>query len=91
VRTGIKKLSKETTLDIIKAMFQFDPLPALNRYKGPTLIIATSRENKQSTALHHQVPGVEKKIIDGTSHWIQMDKPEEFNGLLDDFLRAVEK
>jgi pimeloyl-ACP methyl ester carboxylesterase len=91
VKKGINKLSKETTLNIVKAMFQFDPLPALHRYKGPTLIIATAREDQQPTALHHQVPGVEKKIIDGTSHWIQMDKPQEFNGLLDDFLRTIEK
>ena len=91
IKKGVDKLPKQTVLSIVKAMFQFDPLPALARYRGPKLIIATSREDRQPNALHHQVPGVTKKIIDGTSHWIQLDKPEQFNGLLDDFLKIVER
>ncbi len=29
------------------------------------------------------------KIIEGTSHWPQLDKPEVFNQILDDFLRQI--
>jgi pimeloyl-ACP methyl ester carboxylesterase len=29
------------------------------------------------------------KVIEGTSHWIQMDKPDEFNKLLDEFLSTI--
>jgi len=37
-----------------------------------------------------QMPEVPHKIVEGTSHWIQMDKPEEFNRILDEFLETVE-
>jgi len=30
-------------------------------------------------------------MITGTSHWPQMDKPEEFNAVLDEFVSGVEK
>jgi pimeloyl-ACP methyl ester carboxylesterase len=36
--------------------------------------------------LHRQVPDVSRKVIAGTSHWAHMDKPQEFNRLLDEFL-----
>jgi pimeloyl-ACP methyl ester carboxylesterase len=27
------------------------------------------------------------RAVTGTSHWLHMDRPEEFNGILDEFLR----
>lgn len=88
-REGMKRLSKETSLSIIKAIFQFDPLIPLKRYKGSMLIVATPEEN-QPTALYKQMPNIPHKIMTGTSHWMHMDKPEEFNQILDDFLKTVD-
>jgi pimeloyl-ACP methyl ester carboxylesterase len=28
-------------------------------------------------------------VVTGTGHWIQLDKPEEFNRLLDEFLETT--
>ena len=88
-REGMKHLSKEASLSIIKEIFKFDPLVPLKRYTGPTLIVATPEEN-QPTALYKQMPNIPHKIITGTSHWMHMDKPEEFNQILDDFLKIVD-
>jgi pimeloyl-ACP methyl ester carboxylesterase len=90
VKKGVKKLSRETSTKIIQAQFEFDPIEMIKRYKGPKLIIQTSNEQKQPNSLHNQVPDVQAKVIDGTSHWPQMDKPEIFNQILDDFLRQIE-
>ena len=64
-------------------------VPPLKRYTGPTLIVATPEEN-QPTALYKQMPNIPHKIMTGTSHWMQMDKPEEFNQILDEFLKTVD-
>lgn len=88
-REGMKRLSKETSLSIIKAIFQYNPLVALKRYTGPTLIVATPEEN-QPTALYKQMPNIPHKIMTGTSHWMHMDKPDEFNQILDEFLKTVD-
>lgn len=63
-------------------------IASLRAYPGPRLIISTSQEN-QPNALKNQVPGIPSRTIDGTSHWMQMDKPEEFNRILDEFLETV--
>lgn len=89
VANDTKTIPKEVSLSIIKAMFRFNPVDIINGYSGPILIISTPRENSQPNALHHLVPGVPNKVIEGTSHWTQLDKPEEFNRILDDFLRTV--
>jgi pimeloyl-ACP methyl ester carboxylesterase len=88
-RGGMNKISKEASLNIIKAAFKYDPIPALRSYKGPVLIVGAIGE-KQPNSLSMQLPEIPHKIVEGTSHWIQMDKPEAFNEILDAFLEKVE-
>jgi hypothetical protein len=56
----------------------------------PILIISTSREKSQPNSLMNQMPKLPSHVFDKTSHWIQMDKSEEFNKTLEDFVNKVE-
>jgi len=89
IMRGIGKISRNASIDIIKSIFAYDPTPSIKNYTGPVLIISTSREEKNPASLHHQLPEVPVETIDGTSHWVQMDKPDEFNEILDGFLDTV--
>jgi pimeloyl-ACP methyl ester carboxylesterase len=84
----MRHIQREPSLAMIEAIFAFDPLPALRAYPGPKLIIDTTHGDSD-TALHRQLPEVTRKVVTGTSHWAQMDKPQEFNRLLDDFLAWI--
>lgn len=86
VMQGVQELSKPVSLQIIKGQFAYDPLPALSRYRGPKMIVYSDGENNQPHSLHQQVKDVPSKHINETSHWMQIDKAEEFNKLLDEFL-----
>jgi len=88
VMKGINKIPRQASIAIIKSVFQFDPAPSLRNYPGPKLIVSTTME-KQPHALSNQFPDIPNKTIDGTSHWMQMDKPAEFNQILDEFLEAI--
>jgi pimeloyl-ACP methyl ester carboxylesterase len=89
VMAGIKKISKGTSIAIIKALFEYDPLPAVRNFRMPVLIVSTSREKSQPNSLMNQMPEIENHVFEGTSHWIQMDKPKEFNETLEQFLDKV--
>jgi pimeloyl-ACP methyl ester carboxylesterase len=89
VSADFDKMSRETSIAITGAMFAYDPLPDLKKYTGPVLIISTSREDSQPNTLAFQRPDVEHKTIEGTSHWSQLDKPGEFNKILDEFLKKI--
>jgi len=90
VNKGVHQLSKASSIAMIKALFEFDPLPELKKYNGPRLIIATQREEEQPNSLQKQAPEIPRKTVEGTSHWIQLDKPDEFNALLDEFIKSIE-
>ncbi len=65
-----------------------DPDPALARYTGLKLSIVTPH-NDMPFSLHRLGKGFPCRIVEGTGHWIQLDKPGEVNRLLDEFLETV--
>jgi pimeloyl-ACP methyl ester carboxylesterase len=88
VRNEMRSVPREPALSIIRGIFEFDPLPALNVYRGPKMAIVTPHGDTAND-LHQLVPDLPRKLITGTSHWPHMDKPEEFNRMMDDFLATV--
>lgn len=85
---GMRGVGREASMAIIGAVFAYDPIPALSGYEGATLIIDTEH-GEGPTSLHNQMPDIKRKVIAGTSHWPHMDKPQEFNRLLDEFLAWI--
>jgi pimeloyl-ACP methyl ester carboxylesterase len=81
----MRRVPREQALALIEAVFDFDPLPSLARYPGSKLIIDTPHGDGPG-ALHAQMPDITRKLITGTSHWPHLDKPQEFNRLLDEYL-----
>jgi pimeloyl-ACP methyl ester carboxylesterase len=88
VGRDMRRVPKEASLSIIRAVFEFDPLPALRSYAGPVWIVTTPHGDTPA-ALHRQLPGIPYVMVLRTSHWMQLDKPGEFNQVLDDFLAAA--
>jgi pimeloyl-ACP methyl ester carboxylesterase len=76
---------REAVIGMLRSVMQFEPQPALARYRGPVLSVVTPH-NDQPFSLHRLGRGFPHKVVEGTGHWIQLDKPEEFNRLVDEFL-----
>jgi len=60
----------------------------LRNFRGSKFAIHTPF-NDAPLSLHNAVPGIQHTVIKGTGHWIQLDKPVEFNQALDIFLRGL--
>ena len=75
----------KTVVPAFRAALQFDPDPSLARYRGPMLSIVTPY-NDQPFSLHRLGKGFPHRTVEGTGHWIQLDKPEDVNRMLDEFL-----
>jgi pimeloyl-ACP methyl ester carboxylesterase len=91
VLAGFKKINKEASISIIKNIFEYDALADLKKYNGPKWIVDIADMEEQPGSLHKSFPEVPYKTVTGTSHWIQLDKPDEFNKIVDEFLNEVEK
>jgi len=88
VMQDLRNTSKETVVGVFRELLKYDPVPALKRFDGPKLSII-SVHNENLFALHNLVSDLPHQKITGTGHWLQMDKPEEFNWIMDDFLASI--
>jgi pimeloyl-ACP methyl ester carboxylesterase len=73
----------------VEAAMGFAPLPALARFPGPRLAVI-SGANDLPYSLHKLLPELPVQLVRGTGHWLMMDRPEIFNGILETFLEHVE-
>lgn len=85
---ALRGLPRDAAAALTSASLDYDAIPALLRYSGLKFAIVTPA-NDAASSLHHVVPGFRHAVIEGTGHWIQLDKPVEFNEALDEFLPAV--
>jgi esterase len=86
----LRATPRETVLPVLRSVMDFDPDPALVRYRGPKLAVVTPN-NDQAFSLHRLGKGFPHHVVTETGHWIQLDKPEELNRILDDFLAGLQQ
>jgi pimeloyl-ACP methyl ester carboxylesterase len=86
--SDLKSTPNETVIRVLREVMKFDPDPALARYSGPKLSIVTPH-NDMAFSLHRLGPGFPHQVVEGTGHWIQLDKPAVVNRLVDDFLKKL--
>jgi pimeloyl-ACP methyl ester carboxylesterase len=83
--SDLRATPRETIERAFPEGLRFDPDPALAAYQGPLLSVVTPH-NDQPFSLHRLGKGFPHRIVTGTGHWIQLDRPEEVNRILDEFL-----
>src|SRR3954469_6707680 len=84
----LRATPQEAVVAVLRSVMEFDPEPALARYPGPKLAVVTPH-NDAAFSLHRLREGFPHRVVTGTGHWIQLDKPEEFNSILDEFLHQL--
>ena len=88
VMSSLRAAPREVFVGASLGIYAFPMTEAMARYKGPRLsIVSMLAENP--AVVHKSIPGVPFETITGASHWLMMDRPEEFNRLLDAFLGSL--
>lgn len=85
----LRNTPRETVVAALLALRQYDPLPALQGYPGPMRSVITPA-NDDPTSLHQLYPPLSVTRMARVGHWLQLDKPAEFNAILEDFLQQVD-
>ena len=87
----VSKISKKELFKVIDATYAFDSLKRLKEIVSPTLILnaeGEKRERQQAEILHREIKNSRKEMIPDTFHATNLEKPEEFNRLILEFLLA---
>jgi len=82
----LRATPQATVVAGFRATLRFDPTPSLLRYRGPILSVVTPANDAPFSL--HRVGRFPHRVVDGTGHWIQLDRPAEFARLLDGFLES---
>lgn len=85
VMADMKATPQQTVVQSMRALTQFDSSGALKTFKGPVLSV-TGPLNDFPSSLHTVHPTLPHQRMDGVSHWLHLDRPGEFNKILDRFL-----
>lgn len=76
-----------------KAMIKHDVTDQLSKIKVPTLIIHGNQDFaidlKMARLLHEKIPNSTLKIMEGIGHCTMMEKPDEFNKIVLEFLERL--
>jgi len=86
---SLRSTPREAFVGAILSLVEFDAVGALNAYPGPKLTIITPINN-EPYSLQNLVEDLPQETMTGVSHWLMMDRPAEFNRLMDEFLARVE-
>ena len=85
----VSKISKKEFFKAIDATYSFDSLKMLKQIASPTLILnaeGEKRERQQAEIMHREIKNSRKAIILDAFHATNLEKPEEFNRLILEFL-----
>lgn len=89
VMEDLRLTHEDAIVRSLEGSIEYAPLPALERYPGPKLSVVSDM-NSLPYSLHRLLPDLPTRMMPGTGHWLMMDRPEVFNGILDEFLDEVE-
>jgi pimeloyl-ACP methyl ester carboxylesterase len=84
--TSLRKLARNAAVELTEDSLSYDARVSLREYKGPKYAIVTLA-NDTPLSLQHAQPDIEYAVIEGTGHWIQLDRPTEFIAVLERLLR----
>ena len=74
-----------TVVGTFEALAAYDPLPALQAYVGPRLMLLTPASDSPAS-LRQLDPSLAHRTMEGSGHWAQLDKPAAFNEVMDEFI-----
>ncbi len=89
----LQKTSKETSKADLLACDGFDVSDSIERMDVPTVVVAGARDvltpAKHTDFLHRGIRGSKLFTIEGAGHFMMMEKPDEFNKIMLDFLNLL--
>ncbi len=85
----VNKISKKEYFKVVDATYAFDSLKRLKEIRSPTLILnaeGEKQERKQAEVMQREIKDSRRELILDTFHATNLEKPDEFNSLVLEFL-----
>lgn len=94
VRRHILRTPQQVTLGDYEACDHFDVMAQAGNIAVPALCIVGAQDMmtppKYSEYLHSRIAGSRMEVVEGAGHMMPMEKPEEYNRIVSEFLAGIE-
>ena len=90
VYASVAKTPIEPFVGALSGLRSYDPIAAMSAYHGPVLAIAPGGTDNPGS-MQAQIAGMRVERIEGVSHWLMLDKPDDFTRILDRFLSDLSR
>ncbi|UCH51575.1 MAG: alpha/beta fold hydrolase, partial [Chloroflexota bacterium] len=91
---GMAKVGPAVQLNDFLCCDKFDIMDKVTQIAVPTLVISGTEDNmtpvKYSQYLANKITGAELVIIEGATHYCQLEKPAEVNRAIETFLNKLQ-
>jgi pimeloyl-ACP methyl ester carboxylesterase len=95
VRRQLLRTPQAVTLADYEACDRFDVMSKVSQIEVPTLCIVGSQDAmtppRYSEYLHRQIESSRLEIIEGAGHMLPMEKPQEYNNTLSEFVGMLRR
>jgi pimeloyl-ACP methyl ester carboxylesterase len=88
VLRDLDRTPRAAVIGMLRSLQRTNLTRAIRSYGGPKLSVITALNNFPFS-LHHIDDAINLVQVDTAGHWLHMEKPESFNGVLDDFVGRV--
>jgi pimeloyl-ACP methyl ester carboxylesterase len=85
----LERTPRAAVAGMLHALNRTNLTNALREYPGPKFAVITPHNNFPFS-LQNVDPAIRHVVVEGTGHWLHMEKPAEFNAHLDDFLSSLQ-
>jgi pimeloyl-ACP methyl ester carboxylesterase len=89
----VAEVGARVQLDDFRCCDKFDIMGRVHQIGAPTLVICGTEDEmtpvKYSQYLATKISGARLVIIDGSTHFVFMEKPDEVNGAIEEFLDSL--
>jgi pimeloyl-ACP methyl ester carboxylesterase len=88
VFASVEKTPAEVLIAALTSLIGYDARTTVAAYEGPRLAIAAT-DIESALSFHKQFPEVRTVSIPGAGHWLMLDKPEEVNAAIEEFVAGI--
>jgi pimeloyl-ACP methyl ester carboxylesterase len=88
VMRSLRLTRREVVEGTFRASLSWNPVPSVDRFPGPKLAVVAEL-NRAPWSLTVLLPSLGVRTLAPASHWVMMDRKDEFNRILDEFLAEV--
>lgn len=89
------EIGPSVELNDLKACDQFDVMNEVQNINLPTLVICGDQDTmtpvKYANYLSENIPGAQKVIVPGASHFVQLQKYKQVNASIEEFVASLRK